>query len=535
MLHLLLHLSDLLLKVGVRVLKGLVHRSDGGTAMRRLSVPPGWRRKWVIRLTNVSLGRVEEVPEYPTRWLNGFRDCIMDCHLSKPQLVGSEFTWERGRGADSFVMERLDRAFMNSNWTQLFPLFWLFNLTQLNSLLAQQTVYWRQRSKVLWLSQGEANTRCFHSRASKCRRVNQVTMLLDESGSPYTNDECMYDIVARYFQELFSASTSTDYLAFNDFAPWVGDAQYMALLAPFEAWEFKEAIMSMHPDKAARPDGLNPAFSSDVGLLSGVMLRIVLGWKGPSVSHMPFANEVELKDGYYVIDPVKSKETVDESTICVAVFQSVFYCLFLPKSIWSIEISINLLVVISFSSHLASCPTGMENELAVLSLNDEENEILQIPRDPLVARERELYLVGCFLTTSLIHFPVMKTVQLGNFLREFLEYDRSDIGKENRNYMRIRAQSRRALSMNSIWLREEGERNNGGQWNRSKILRDGSREEITIGKGGINIDPILGFNLEWKMSSLDQSRRNVGMDQAQTAMEYDLEQCYHRRRREEEK
>ncbi|KAK5813727.1 hypothetical protein PVK06_029178 [Gossypium arboreum] len=231
--------------------------------------------------------------EYPTRWLNGFRDCIMDCHLSKPQLVGSEFTWERGRGADSFVMERLDRAFMNSNWTQLFPLFWLFNLcliksasvgivdhlrscsealqgwcrsvgsnfeTQLNSLLAQQTVYWRQRSKVLWLSQGEAKTRCFHSRASKCRRVNQVTMLLDESGSPYTNDECMYDIVARYFQELFSASTSTDYLAFNDFAPSVGDAQYMALLAPFEAWEFKEAIMSMHPDKAARPDGLNPAF-----------------------------------------------------------------------------------------------------------------------------------------------------------------------------------------------------------------------------------------------------------------------------------
>ncbi|KAB2071547.1 hypothetical protein ES319_A08G229700v1, partial [Gossypium barbadense] len=71
--------------------------------------------------------------EYPTRWLNGFRDCIMDCHLSKPQLVGSEFTWERGRGADSFVMERLDRAFMNSNWTQLFPLFWLFNLVSSTS------------------------------------------------------------------------------------------------------------------------------------------------------------------------------------------------------------------------------------------------------------------------------------------------------------------------------------------------------------------------------------------------------------------
>ncbi|PPD77112.1 hypothetical protein GOBAR_DD25974 [Gossypium barbadense] len=190
----------------------------------------------------------------------------------------------------------------------------------------KQTVYWRQRSKVLWLSQGEANTRCFHARASKCRRVNQ---------------------------ELFSASTSTDYLAFNDFAPSVGDGQYMALLAPFEAWEFKEAIMSMHPDKAAGPDGLNPAFfqrcwpiiRSDVYAQNSSWLErgeflaklnetiIVLipkknkpqfGRYTPSLSHMLFANEVELKEvklreGYHVMDPVKAMEMVDENTICVAV------------------------------------------------------------------------------------------------------------------------------------------------------------------------------------------------------------------------
>lgn len=31
-------------------------------------------------------------------------------------------------------------------------------------------------------------------------------------------------------------------------------------------------------------------------------------------------------------------------------------------------------------------------------------------------------------------------VQLGNFLGYFLEYDRANLGKENRNYIRIRAQ-----------------------------------------------------------------------------------------------
>lgn len=87
----------------------------------------------------------------------------------------------------------------------------------------------------------------------------------------------------------------------------------------------------------------------------------------------------------------------------------------------------------------------------------------------------------------------------------------------------LRAQSRRALLMTSIWLREEGEGNNGGQWNGSKVLKDRSREERTVGKCGINIDPILGFNLEGNMPLLDQSRRYVGMDQSQSAMEHDLE------------
>ncbi|KAK5813726.1 hypothetical protein PVK06_029177 [Gossypium arboreum] len=180
----------------------------------------------------------------------------------------------------------------------------------------------------------------------------------------------------------------------------------------------------------------------------------------------------------------------------------------------------------------------MENELAVLSLNDEENEILQIPRDPFVARERELYLVGCFLTASLIHFPVMKST-MANLWHSVRGVQIQDLGEKRLGHNDSFCDAKMMLGVEvtdiGIWLREEGERNNGGQWNRSKILRDGSREEITIGKGGINIDPILGFNLEWKMSSLDQSRRNVGMDQAQTAMEYDLEQCYHQRRREEEK
>ncbi|PPS18384.1 hypothetical protein GOBAR_AA02185 [Gossypium barbadense] len=240
----------------------------------------------------------------------------------------------------------------------------------------------------------------------------------------------------------------------------------------------------------------------------------------------------------------------------------------------------------------------MENDLAVLSLNDEENKILQISTDPLVQEEDPLKV-------PLIHTPFWVqihdvpvdlfsenlAVQLGNFLGEFLKYDGSSIGKQNQNDMRVRtkldirrpskrkkqimfngrcsyvmfknerlslfyfycgrlgynnsfcdakmmlgvevtnmgwdlplrSQSRRVLLINSIWLKEEGERNNRGQWNGSKVLRDRSWKERTVGKCGIKIDPILGFNLEGKMPLLDQSRRYVGMDQSQFSMEHDLE------------
>ncbi|MBA0757723.1 hypothetical protein Gotri_020791 [Gossypium trilobum] len=52
----------------------------------------------------------------------------------------------------------------------------------------------------------------------------------------------------------------------------------------------------------------------------------------------------------------------------------------------------------------------MEKELANLSLDDEEDEILQARMDPDSETERvEFFLVSCFLTTSVIHFPAMRS------------------------------------------------------------------------------------------------------------------------------
>ncbi|MBA0553677.1 hypothetical protein Golob_012837, partial [Gossypium lobatum] len=54
--------------------------------------------------------------------------------------------------------------------------------------------------------------------------------------------------------------------------------------------------------------------------------------------------------------------------------------------------------------------SAMENELAELSLEDGEEEILLLPNES--KSQKAVYdfcLVGCFLTASVVHFPVMRS------------------------------------------------------------------------------------------------------------------------------
>ncbi|MFQ6620044.1 hypothetical protein Gotur_000817, partial [Gossypium turneri] len=167
----------------------------------------------------------------------------------------------------------------------------------------------------------------------------------------------------------------------------------------------------------------------------------------------------------------------------------------------------------------------MEREFAGLSLEEEEDEILQVQIEADTGSETEvLQLVGCFLTASIVHFPAMRStmanlwhpvkgvqirdlgekrylfqffhimdlervikgspwtfnnhllilhklqrgedplnvpliysplwvqlynvpigfvsknlaIQMGNFIGQFMEYDGSSLGKDSRNFMRIR-------------------------------------------------------------------------------------------------
>lgn len=58
----------------------------------------------------------------PRRLLEGFTAAIEDCQLLDLGFKGNMFTWERSRGSQRWVQERLDRGLANKQWTEMFPL-----------------------------------------------------------------------------------------------------------------------------------------------------------------------------------------------------------------------------------------------------------------------------------------------------------------------------------------------------------------------------------------------------------------------------
>ena len=131
---------------------------------------------------------------------------------------------------------------------------------RLTELLIQEEQYWKQRAKTFWLAEGDSNTRFFHSMATSRNHNNKIHGLWDEEDRWVDTPEGLCKVVKDYFIQLFIATpirrSSTNMLFWRH----VTRLDNEGLIRPFTFDEFELAVKQMHPDKAPRPDGLNPAF-----------------------------------------------------------------------------------------------------------------------------------------------------------------------------------------------------------------------------------------------------------------------------------
>ncbi|KAJ0018154.1 hypothetical protein Pint_10775 [Pistacia integerrima] len=126
--------------------------------------------------------------------------------------------------------------------------------------LEKDEVMWRQRSKALWLKEGDHNSRYFHMKASQRSRKNRLVQIQDDKGQ-WQEGSSKEKVILDYFRDLF---TSTNLNAFLDFLTVLrGKVTFHmneALCREYTEVEVKDTLQQIHPSKAPRPDGMSPIF-----------------------------------------------------------------------------------------------------------------------------------------------------------------------------------------------------------------------------------------------------------------------------------
>ena len=68
----------------------------------------------------------------------------------------------------------------------------------------QEEIFWKQKSRVDWLQEGDRNTAFFHNTVKACRSGNSITSLVSTFGDQLFSKETISLEAKRYFYQLFS-------------------------------------------------------------------------------------------------------------------------------------------------------------------------------------------------------------------------------------------------------------------------------------------------------------------------------------------
>ena len=77
---------------------------------------------------------------------------------------------------------------------------------QIDKSLADEEIYWKQRSRADWLKEGDKNTKFFHLKASSRRRKNKIRGIEIERGSWTEEEREVEKEFCGFFNKLFKSS-----------------------------------------------------------------------------------------------------------------------------------------------------------------------------------------------------------------------------------------------------------------------------------------------------------------------------------------
>lgn len=125
-------------------------------------------------------------------------------------------------------------------------------------LASLQRAIARQRSRLLWLSEGGANTEFFHIQACHRRKKNCI-MALNHNGMTVEDEHQKEDIIFSYFDQMLGCARDWE-AKLNFESLGILTVDLSSIDGPFTEEEVWKVVSNMPPEKAPGPDGFTGLF-----------------------------------------------------------------------------------------------------------------------------------------------------------------------------------------------------------------------------------------------------------------------------------
>lgn len=132
---------------------------------------------------------------------------------------------------------------------------------EFNHILNSEADYWKLRSHINWLRNGDANAKFFYISVINRRRKNKIVYFKDNNDNWITHPTEIHQHVFQFFTSSFTTSQcSTDWTHLKSSPLSFHNFDLSDLDRPLQDFEITQAIFSFKPFKAPGPDGFHPHF-----------------------------------------------------------------------------------------------------------------------------------------------------------------------------------------------------------------------------------------------------------------------------------
>ncbi|XP_059064892.1 uncharacterized protein LOC131856943 [Cryptomeria japonica] len=133
---------------------------------------------------------------------------------------------------------------------------------ELAELIRREELFWRDKSRELWIKEGDANTKKFHASVKAKRSRNRIDSIVDKDGNRRSSLEAIEEVAVNFFRELLGdgSNDNPSHPLTDVIHREVTDADNISLCCPFSLEKVKKVVFDLHPNKAPGPDGFTMDF-----------------------------------------------------------------------------------------------------------------------------------------------------------------------------------------------------------------------------------------------------------------------------------